>query len=123
MCFSKAIKENPTDHSIWNKYGAAMSNSMKPQEAISAYQQALDLRPNYIRTIANIGLAHNNMSDYKSASNCFLNCLILNPQVEHVWTYLRTSFLHMGRIDLMEKLEAKDPFIFKDEFTLIDPKN
>jgi len=29
VCFAKAIKENPTDHSIWNKYGAAMSNSMK----------------------------------------------------------------------------------------------
>jgi len=63
------------------------------------------------------------MADYKSASNCFLNCLILNPEVEHVWMYLRTAFLQMGRIDLAEKLEAKDPFIFKDEFKLIDPKN
>lgn len=29
LCFGKAIKENPTDHSLWNKYGAAMANSMK----------------------------------------------------------------------------------------------
>ena len=62
------------------------------------------------------------MADFKSAANCFLNGLILNPKVEHLWTYLRTSFLQMGRMDLIEKLEVKDPFIFKDEFQLIDPK-
>lgn len=27
-CFVLAIKENPTDHSLWNKYGACMSNNM-----------------------------------------------------------------------------------------------
>lgn len=38
VCFGKAIKENPTEHNLWNKYGAALSNNMKPQEAIEAYQ-------------------------------------------------------------------------------------
>ena len=26
--FASAIKENPTDHSLWNKYGAALSNGL-----------------------------------------------------------------------------------------------
>ena len=26
--FKTAIKENPMDHTLWNKYGAAMANSM-----------------------------------------------------------------------------------------------
>lgn len=55
--FLKGIKENPTDHSLWNKYGAAFSQQLKTKEAIEAYQQALDLRPNYARCIINIGLA------------------------------------------------------------------
>jgi len=29
--------------------------------------------------------------------------------------------MKMSRFDLLEKLEAKDPMIFKDEFLLIDP--
>lgn len=36
--FEKAIKENPIDHSVWNKYGAALANSMRTEEAKSAYQ-------------------------------------------------------------------------------------
>ena len=58
--FEMAIKENPMDHSVWNKYGAALANSLKTEEAMNAYRQAIDLRPNYVRTLVNIGLAHDN---------------------------------------------------------------
>jgi len=37
-CFAAAIKENPTDHSLWNKYGAALSNGLQTKEAIAAYE-------------------------------------------------------------------------------------
>ena len=58
--FQNGIKENPTDHSLWNKYGAALANNMDVEKAIEVYQTALELRPNYVRTLANIGLAHRN---------------------------------------------------------------
>jgi Flp pilus assembly protein TadD len=122
-CFVLGIKENPTDHSMWNKFGACMSNNMDLQQAVAAYEQALDLRPNYVRTIVNLGLAKNRLLDFKAAANCFLNALILNPNVDHVWTYLRQSFMKMQRFDLIEKLELRDPAMFKDEFLLVDPKN
>lgn len=32
--FENALKENPIDHSVWNKYGAALANSMRTNEAI-----------------------------------------------------------------------------------------
>ena len=35
--FLKAVQENPTDHSLWNKYGAAFSQQLKSKEAIEAY--------------------------------------------------------------------------------------
>lgn len=123
MYFAQSIKINPTDHSLWNKYGACFANSLNTKKAIECYEQALDLRPNYIRGIANIGLAHNNLTDFKAAANCFLNVLMLNPKLEHVWTYVRTAFLQMNRWDLLEKLESRDPSLFADEFILVDPKN
>lgn len=36
--FEMAIKENPIDHSVWNKYGAALANSLKTEEAMAAYK-------------------------------------------------------------------------------------
>jgi peroxin-5 len=94
---------------LWNKFGAALSNGLQTKEAIRAYEQALDLRPNYIRAIVNVGLAQNNLTDYKAAANCYLNALVLNPALKHVWTYLRTSILQMNRFDLLEKCEQRDP--------------
>lgn len=76
-----------------------------------------------MRTIVNLGLAKNRLNDFKEAANCFLNALILNPNVTHVWTYLRQSFMKMQRFDLIEKMEMRDPSAFKDEFLLVDPKN
>jgi hypothetical protein len=38
QAFGQAIKENPTDHSLWNKYGAALSNGLQTKEAIVAYE-------------------------------------------------------------------------------------
>lgn len=35
--FQIALKENPTDHSLWNKFGAALANNLQPDLAIEAY--------------------------------------------------------------------------------------
>ena len=36
--FEHAIRENPIDHLVWNKYGAALANNMKTDEAMEAYK-------------------------------------------------------------------------------------
>ncbi len=65
--------------------------------------------------------AYDRLEDLKSAATCFLNSLRLNPNVSHVWTYLRNAIIKMNRMDLLEKMELRDPSLFKDEFNLIDP--
>jgi peroxin-5 len=77
--FEDGIRENPTDHTLWNKYGAAMANSQNIPAALKIYQQALEIRPNYVRTMANIGLAHRSQGRYQESLPYFLNALILNP--------------------------------------------
>lgn len=117
--FQNGIRENPTDHTLWNKYGAALANNLHVDKAIEVYKQALDLRPNYVRTIANIGLAHRNQARFPESVPFFLNALLLNPQATHIWRYVRSSFLQMNRLDLVEKINFKDPNQFRDEFPLI----
>lgn len=77
--FETAIKEDPMNHSTWNKYGAALANNSKSQEAIAAYKQALDLRPNYVRSLVNMGLAFNNEVEYLQGAQQFITALCLNP--------------------------------------------
>ena len=77
--FEDGIRENPTDHTLWNKYGAAMANSQNIPAALKIYHQALDLRPNYVRTMANIGLAYRSQGLYRESLPYFLNALLLNP--------------------------------------------
>jgi Tfp pilus assembly protein PilF len=36
--FVQAIREEPTNHSFWNKYGAALAQKMKTPESIKAYE-------------------------------------------------------------------------------------
>eukprot|EP00347_Sterkiella_histriomuscorum_P009094 403342540 len=119
--FQNGIRENPTDHTLWNKYGAALANNTDIDQAIQVYQTALDLRPNYVRTLANIGLAMRNRFKFEESVPYFLNALVLNPQAEQVWRYLRSSFLQMNRPDLVEKANFKDANLYRDQYTLIQP--
>ena len=97
---------------------------MRTNEAISAYEKALELRPNYVRTLVNIGLARNNKGWFSLAAESFLNALILNPKTTHIWPYVRQAFLQADRFDLLERLEAKDPNQFRDIFpNLINPNS
>lgn len=114
--FKTGIKENPTDHTLWNKYGAALANNLQVEKAIQAYQQALEIRPNYVRTMANIGLAYRNLVRYQESSPYFLNALILNPNAIHIWNYIRSSFLQMNRMDLVEKMNFRDPNAYRLDF-------
>ena len=93
LYFAKAIKEDPLSHSLWNKYGAACAQLLETDKSIQAYKLAIDLRPNYVRTIVNLGLSHNNQANFQAGANCFLNALVLQPDLEHVRTYVQTAFI------------------------------
>ena len=99
-----------------------MANNLDTAKAISAYEQAMEIRPNYVRTFVNMGIAQNNAKEFNNAATCFLNALILNPKASHIWNYLRTSFVQLNNIELLEKMQDRNPDAFRDHFQLIDPK-
>ena len=93
MYFAAGIKEEPMNHSLWNKYGAACAQVLQTEESIQAYKLAIDLRPNYVRTIVNLGLSYNNQANFQAGANCFLNALLLQPELDNVRTYAQTAFI------------------------------
>ncbi|KAI0949284.1 hypothetical protein AcW1_008944 [Taiwanofungus camphoratus] len=56
-CFEAALTIRPKDYLLWNRLGSSLSNGNKPEEALGAYREALQLRPTYTRAIYNVGVA------------------------------------------------------------------
>jgi peroxin-5 len=56
-CFESALSTRPKDFLLWNRLGSSLSNGNKPEEALGAYREALNLRPTYTRAIYNVGVA------------------------------------------------------------------
>lgn len=56
-CFYAALSVRPRDYLLWNRLGSALSNGDKPEEALGAYREALQIRPTYTRAIYNVGVA------------------------------------------------------------------
>lgn len=56
-CFQSALGVRPNDFLLWNRLGAVLANSGNSEEAISAYQRALELRPTFTRAIYNLSVS------------------------------------------------------------------
>lgn len=63
---------SPQDFLLWNRLGATLANGGLPEEAISAYRRALDLRPTFTRAIYNLGVSCLNIGCYHEAAEHLL---------------------------------------------------
>ena len=120
--FGAAIRENPSDYNLWNKYGAGLANNLWTKEALDIYHQALELRPNLVRTWANIGIAYWNMDRYAEAAGKFLNALALNPTADHIWQYLHSWFWALKEFDKWEMVKKKNIELFRGEYDILNPE-
>lgn len=119
QAFERACALDSTNYSLYNKLGATQANSPSPDgsvRAVAAYRRALELKPNYVRSWANMGISYANQTKYKSAVKYYLKALSLNESAEHIWGYLRFAFACMNRQDLLAKTDARNLELFKDEF-------
>jgi len=76
--------------------------------AVPCYVRALELRPNYVRALTNLGISYGNLSEQRAAAQCYLKALSLNRDAAHVWTYLTMVFSAMGRTDYVQMAAATD---------------
>lgn len=123
-CFEAALTVRPKDFLLWNRYGSCLSNGAKPEEALHAYREALNLRPTYTRAVYNVGVACLNIGAHKEAAEHFLSAITLQDssggsvQSDGLWFILRRALLLMDRTDLagMAKAESRpDMDVFRRE--------
>ena len=60
--------------------GATLANGSRSGEAVSAYQKALELKPNYMRAWANMGISQANLGNYDASARFYVRALGLNAR-------------------------------------------
>ncbi|KAG2150967.1 hypothetical protein DEU56DRAFT_779407 [Suillus clintonianus] len=112
-CFESALSQRPRDYLLWNRLGSSLSNGNKPEEALGAYREALNLRPTYTRVIYNVGVACLNIGAHKEAAEHFLSALSMQESTgggqtsDQLWLTLRRAFIAMDRNDLAELVKPE----------------
>ena len=69
-------------HLLWNRLGATLANSGRSEEAIAAYEQALNLSPNFVRARYNLGVSCININCHREAASHFLAALDMHKSIE-----------------------------------------
>lgn len=63
---------------LWNRLGATLANSGRSEEAIQAYERALELNPNFVRARYNLGVSCINIGCYEEAAEHLLGALSMH---------------------------------------------
>lgn len=115
-CFRTALHVQPENSILWNKLGATLANGNRSEEALEAYHRALSLRPGYVRTRFNLGVACYNLRAYRESVEHYLSALNLQKNSqgptettssavrqmsETIWTSLKLSLSLLGRAELL----------------------
>jgi Flp pilus assembly protein TadD len=116
--FSEAALLEEGNYMIWNKLGATLANGDRAVEAIPHYLRALRLKPSYIRTSVNLGIAYLKQRQYEQAARNFLAAMSLQEEIasagggdgstRRTRDMLCTCFYSMGRGDLAELSNRED---------------
>ncbi|TYG55643.1 hypothetical protein ES288_D08G000500v1 [Gossypium darwinii] len=88
--------------------GATQANSVQSADAILAYQQALDLKPNYVRAWANMGISYTKQGMYEESIRYYVRALAMNPKADNAWQYLRTSLSCVSRNNMVEACDSRN---------------
>ncbi|KAI9611713.1 hypothetical protein KEM48_004455 [Puccinia striiformis f. sp. tritici PST-130] len=79
-CFGAALAVRPLDPLLFNRLGATLANSGKPEEAIQYYNRAIELLPSYIRARYNLSISLINLGKYFESIKNLLDSLVIQHQ-------------------------------------------
>lgn len=85
-CFSAALNSSSSstspEHLLWNRLGATLANSGRSEEAINAYERALNINPNFVRARYNLGVSCINIGCFQEAAEHLLGALSMHKVAE-----------------------------------------
>lgn len=83
-CFGTALAVRPHDPLLFNRLGATLANSGKPEEAIEYYHKAIELLPTYIRARYNLSISLINLGKYSESVKNILAALVIQEHEANI---------------------------------------
>ena len=104
-----ATSDNPQDSVGWFNKGLALDNLNKSDEAIKAYDKAIEINPQDSDVWTGKGLALDNLNKYDEAIKAFDKAIEINPQDSITWYSKGVALSYLNRLD--EAIKAYDKSI------------
>lgn len=95
--YRRVATEASTAATGYFKLGTTYSRMQRESDAVAAYQQALDLRPNYPEAVNNLGLIYTGRGDFEQAEILFRGLLADNPDYFDAHINLGNLLMDTGR--------------------------
>jgi tetratricopeptide (TPR) repeat protein len=125
-----ASENSPAFQSLlWFEIGYKAGEAGKYEQAITAYQEAIRLKPNDAEALGNLGVAYNRLGQYDKAISAYQEAIRLKPDFARAWANLGEAYKHNGQqsdvIKVYEKLKTLDPKLAEGFFqkTVAAPKS
>ena len=105
--YDEVLAKNPSDAQVHFLLGASKKALGKPQEALVAFQKAVELDEKHQQAWEQIGDLLMNRMDYRGAENAFLRSSELNPNSAPSWEGLAQTYLYQQKAQQAESAYEK----------------
>ena len=100
------LQPEPDNYAAWNNKGLALYELGRYEEALEAFDKALEIKPDDIISWNAKGLALDNLSRYEEALEAFEKALRIQPDNSDAWNNKGLALYKLGRFE--RALEACD---------------
>jgi tetratricopeptide (TPR) repeat protein len=109
------IEQYPDDALLHNVSGACYASLDEIDKAISSYNIALTINPNYAEAQNNLGITLHKKGDIDEAVIIYKNALLVKPNYAEAQNNLGNAFKDLGKLDLAIELYVK-AIVIKPDF-------
>jgi len=74
-----------------------------PEQAIKFYQQALEIDPDYVKALIEMGIAKKDIGDHKGALDAFNKAEVIRPGNPDIYRFRGDLYYSMGEMDKASK--------------------
>jgi Tfp pilus assembly protein PilF len=93
----RLIAQRPQDPAVYNDLGNLLVLADRPGEAEAAYRKALELAPDKVSALFNLGLLQQQRGELREALGLYREILDLQPQHAWAWYQIGTLYEHWGQ--------------------------
>ncbi len=122
--WNSVIRVYPGSVIAYNSLGRLYNSKKEFTKAISSYTKALDIRPNFYKSVFGLGYAYENLGNLEQAEKLYKQVLQINPNFLEGYSYLGSFYYNRSQFNQSKKilLDTQDIDLNKTGMSLRERK-